>query len=282
MNNINDNEPTSTSSTPPINQDDMDFVNRLSNASKHISDQQQIIDNSPTPFATVPVSSKPSAAAATTTTTSTTNTNNNNSNNNYKSDEDYAAQLQSDFNREQAFHTTLDINSNNNSNNNNNNNNSNAFGDTYEGEFDLPDVIAHPGGDYLRYMELKKTGTIIKALAILLMFFSIMSYFSEAWWLLFSFGFIFNPLGYYAAHYLQRRKFLMFMGYLVVDIVFRLGFLFSHLSYLGGFGVFLSLLFDALEGYMVWFCFNFYKKMPRDGRETFREFFLNDQGLFSF
>ncbi|KAF2072750.1 hypothetical protein CYY_005938 [Polysphondylium violaceum] len=279
---MNNNEPTSTSSTPPINQDDIDFVNRLSNASKHISDQQQIIDNSPTPYTIVPDSQQTTTSNNTTTTTTNNSKNNNNNNNSFKSDEDYAAQLQSDFNREQAYHTTLDVNSHSSSNNNNNNNSDPFGGDGYEGEFDLPDVIAHPGGDYLRYMELKKTGTIIKALAILLMFFSIMSYFSEAWWLLFSFGFIFNPLGYYAAHYLQRRLFLMFMAYLVVDIVFRLGFLFSHISYLGGFGVFLSLLFDGLEGYMVWFCFNFYKKMPRDGRETFREFFLNDQGLFSF
>ncbi|KYQ92078.1 hypothetical protein DLAC_06916 [Tieghemostelium lacteum] len=255
------------------NDDDLEFVNQLSSVSKQLN-----LTNSPTLNSTVNIkksnNNTPTLTSTTTTTTTTANNNylqqqnnrivDDNDNQPIITDEDYAAELQSQFNKEQ---TNIDT--------------SIGIIDTPEDQDSLylPEIIA--SSDYARFVDLKKTATIIKAIALLLMVFSLMSYFSQGWWLIFSGGLVFCPVGYYSAHYLQRRLFLFFIFYLNVDIIFRLAFLFSHVSYLGGFGVLISLLFCGLEGYMVYFCFHFYKRMPRDGRETFREFFLNDHGIFS-
>ncbi|EGG21228.1 hypothetical protein DFA_01103 [Cavenderia fasciculata] len=210
--------------------------------------------------------------AATTTTTSTTSTNNNNNNNNTTgtstptiTDEDYAAELQAEYNKEpqQSIHIPPDDDLH--------------FNDSFE----MPEVTSH-SEDYHRFISLKRTGTAVKALSMLIFFFSIMTYFIQAWWLLFSGGIVMCPIGFYASHYLKRRLFLFFMVYLVIDIIFRFGFLFSHLKELSGFGIFISFVIDALEGYVVYFCLNFYKRMPSDGTITFRDFYLHDTGLWSF
>ncbi|EFA84292.1 hypothetical protein PPL_03369 [Heterostelium album PN500] len=266
-NNNNNNNINKSNINQDNDEDSNDFAKRLSNVNQHLSQQASANSNHVLPSNVQQGNGNSPFPTTTTTTTNNNNSNNSSSYNKYTptfNDEDYAAELQSEYNRENSHQQQ----------------NESLFDPSYDSTFDLPEIVTH-SEDHHRYISLKRTATIIKAISMFIMFFSIMTYFVQAWWLIFSLGLVMNPLGFYSAHYFKGRMFLMFNAYLVVDIIFRLSYLFANIKTLNGFGIFLSFVIVFMEGYFTYFCWNFYKRLPKTMTPTLREFFRQDAGLFS-
>jgi len=116
-----------------------------------------------------------------------------------------------------------------------------------------------------RVLVIQRISFLIKMIAILDWIFSIYSYVVRAWWLLFSFGWLLNPVGFYGAHTYNRRYILVFIGYLILDTIFQLAYMFATMKDYGPIAVVLSLFFACVEGYLVYYVFQFYKILPRHG-----------------
>lgn len=56
--------------------------------------------------------------------------------------------------------------------------------------------------------KLQQRAVAIKIMSVVGLLYCIYSYYVRIWWLLFSFGWLFNPIGFYAAHYLKKKVML--------------------------------------------------------------------------
>ncbi|GAM25795.1 hypothetical protein SAMD00019534_089700 [Acytostelium subglobosum LB1] len=240
-----------------VDDESKDFAQRLSNVNNQLSQQKH--NDSPKTSTTSTTTTSTTSTSTSTTTTSTTPPENVPTFN----DEDYAAELQAEYNKAlRVPDVELGLGSE---------------------EFDLPEsVVSHSSEEYHRFIEIKRSASIIKVISILIMVFSIMTYFSEAWWMIFSLGLLMNPVGFYACHYYKPRLFLAYNFYLVVDIIFRLAFMLANIKILSGFGIFISIAVLLMEGYFVYFCWSFYKRMPRTISTALRQFQSQEASLFPF
>jgi len=127
------------------------------------------------------------------------------------------------------------------------------------------DIASTLSPEHVHYFSLQRAAFIIKLVIAIGFLFCIYSYIVRAWWLLFSFGWLFNPIGFYGAQYFKKRFILAFMVWLVVDAVFQFAYMFVTLNSYGGPGVILSLFFIFVQGYFLYYVFQFYKQLPRDG-----------------
>jgi len=134
------------------------------------------------------------------------------------------------------------------------------------------DITATLSPEHTQYLKMQSIAFIIKLVSVVGFLFSIYSYVIRAWWLLFSFGWLFNPVGFYGAHTYQRRFIIAYVGHLLVDLIFQFAYMFVTLSFYGGPGIILSIFFIMVEGYFTYYVFQFYKQLPRDGMRTFQRF----------
>jgi len=134
------------------------------------------------------------------------------------------------------------------------------------------DLAASLPTEHSRYLELQRIAFTIKLLCVIGFLFCIYSYVIRAWWLLFSFGWLFNPIGFCGALYFKRTFILAFMVGLVVDAIFQVAYMFVTLNTYGGPGVILSLFFIFVQGYFLYYVYQFYKQLPQDGMRSFQRF----------
>jgi len=123
-----------------------------------------------------------------------------------------------------------------------------------------------PDASYLR--DVKMRALYVKILSIVNFLFSVYGFSVKIWWL--GFGMIVAPVGFWGAKKFDRRITTIYIGCLCFDLFAQLGFTFNDTN--NTLVVVLSMLIMAIQVFIVWYVFQFYKVLPKEGTQAFEEF----------
>jgi len=108
-----------------------------------------------------------------------------------------------------------------------------------------------------RSLSLKRQSFTIKIFCIIDFVFSLYAVAFRAWWL--SFGIVFAPIGGFAAHKFNKPLTLVYLIYLVANVVLELAFTFLNKDL---YVIIFSVLVVAIQLFIVYFVLTFFRAIP--------------------
>jgi len=129
-----------------------------------------------------------------------------------------------------------------------------------------------PSADYTLFLDLKKRSTTIKILAVIDFVFSLYALlFGMAWWLWF--GILFGPVGWWGAHKFRSQLTLIYMVYLIVDILLKL--ICTFIPEIIALVTVFSLLVILIQLFILYYVHQFWKKVPKVGTPEYDTIILH-------
>jgi len=123
-------------------------------------------------------------------------------------------------------------------------------------EIDPENMIAPP--ELHRMLVLTRRSMTSRILVIIQFMYSVYSVMFRAWW--FCFGLVFAPVGFYGTYKYKKTPMLFYILYLLIDISLQILYIFLLAE---GVLVALALLMASVEGFMVYYLYQFNKSIPR-------------------
>eukprot|EP01111_Echinosteliopsis_oligospora_P010406 TRINITY_DN3227_c0_g1_i1.p1 TRINITY_DN3227_c0_g1~~TRINITY_DN3227_c0_g1_i1.p1 ORF type:complete len:239 (+),score=37.85 TRINITY_DN3227_c0_g1_i1:221-937(+) len=129
--------------------------------------------------------------------------------------------------------------------------------------------------------DLRRASYSVRIISVFYWLFGVFSYIRD-WRLVFTFGFLFNIVGFYGAHTYNRRLIFIYMCWVAVDVIFQVIYLIidtvgetehSPLTFL------LTIVIVAFPSYFVYYLYLFYMALPRSGIRTFQQLRADDMNI---
>jgi len=124
-----------------------------------------------------------------------------------------------------------------------------------------PEIVI-PSEESANILDMQRRASTVKFLCGVDFFFSIYSLFYRSWYL--SFGFLFDPLGFWGATRFNRNYVLFYLIYLVVDTILEIVYLSLNAS--NGLAVTLTLLLICIQLFTLYYTILFFKILPKVGQ----------------
>jgi len=129
-----------------------------------------------------------------------------------------------------------------------------------------PASVVSPTPEFSQLLDLQRRSFTVKIMCAIDFLFSVYALVSKTWWL--GFGAAFAPLGAYGAHKYMKRLVLVYLNYLVLNLVLELMFSFLKPNALV---ISLSILIILIQVCILYYVYQFWKKMPADGVAQFQQ-----------
>jgi len=113
--------------------------------------------------------------------------------------------------------------------------------------------------EFALFLDLRKRAFTIKVFCVVDFIFALYGVFFRAWWL--SIGILFSALGFYAVSKYSRRLIQIYFLCLLADIIIQIVSTSIHEA---GLLIALAVLITLLQLYIMYFLWQFYKRIPRD------------------
>jgi len=128
-------------------------------------------------------------------------------------------------------------------------------------------TIIAPSAEYASFLDMKRRAFTIKVLCVIDFIFAIYGIAFQIWWL--GGGLLFAPVGFWGAHRYDKRFVLVYIIYLLLDMILQIIFAFVDITPLL---IVLTILILGIQLFIVYYVYQFYKKLPREGIRAFSEF----------